>query len=96
MRPQLAPHVRHQTDRVTGAALLLHPEGAVELSESADAIVRLCDGTRTIEQIAAALAEEFDATPAALLPDVTSCLAALTQRGLLTSIENRESQIENP
>lgn len=81
--PRLAPHVRRQIDRVTGAAMLLHPEGAVELSESADAIVQLCDGERSVDQIVAALAEEFSADPAELRADVEACLAQLTARGLL-------------
>lgn len=83
MRPRLAPHVRRQVDRVTGGALLLHPEGAVELSESANAIVALCDGTRTVEEITTALAEEFEAPVEALRGDVAACLAELAARGLL-------------
>jgi pyrroloquinoline quinone biosynthesis protein D len=82
-RPKLAPHVRRQIDRVTGGAMLLHPEGAVELSASADAIVRLCDGRRSLHEIVAALAEEFSADPAELRADATACLAQLTARGLL-------------
>jgi pyrroloquinoline quinone biosynthesis protein D len=80
--PRLASHVRRQIDRVTGAALLLYPEGAVELSETADAIVQLCDGSRTVEEIAAALAAEYDGV---LRPDVDACIDALAQRGLLVA-----------
>jgi len=82
--PRLAAHARRQLDRLTGAPLLLHPEGAVELSETADAIVQLCDGARTTEEIAAALAAEYDAAPDALHADVQACIAELTGRGLLT------------
>ncbi len=81
--PKLAPHVRRQVDRVTGGAMLLHPEGAVELSETADAIVQLCDGRRSPEEIVEALAKEFEAEPGDLRHDVTACLAQLTGRGLL-------------
>jgi pyrroloquinoline quinone biosynthesis protein D len=77
---RLAPHVRRQIDRVTGGALLLHPEGAVELSETADAIVQLCDGSRTLDEIAAALSAEYDGV---LRPDVEACIDALADRGLL-------------
>ncbi len=65
--------------------MLLHPEGAVELSESADAILALCDGARGVEEIIAALAAEFDAPEATLRADVESLLAALAGRGLLKS-----------
>ena len=81
--PRLAPHVRHQLDRITGAPMLLHPEGAVELSETADAIVRLCDGQRRIDEILGTLAAEYDAPPEALRDDVIACLAGLRERGLL-------------
>ncbi len=82
-KPRLAPHVRRQTDRVTGGAMLLHPEGAVELSETADAIVQLCDGRRTIEGIVAALAGEFEVEAGLLRDDVGACIADLLGRGLV-------------
>lgn len=81
--PRLAAHTRHQIDRLTGAPMLLHPEGAVELSETADAIVQLCDGTRTVEAITMMLAAEYDAAPDALQSDVLACIAGLIDRGLL-------------
>lgn len=81
--PCLAAHVRRQIDRVTGAAMLLHPEGAVELSESADAIVQQLDGSRSVDEIADALAAEFSADPAELRADVAAFLAQLAARGLL-------------
>jgi len=81
--PRLVAHARRQLDRLTGAPLLLHPEGAVELSETADAIVRLCNGTRTVEEIAATLAAEYDAAPDALHSDVRNCITELAARGLL-------------
>lgn len=85
MRPELAPHVRRQFDRISGLPMLLHPEGAVELSETADSIVQLCDGKRTVEDIVAALAAEFDAPPEVLRGDIETLLADLEMRGLLSS-----------
>ena len=84
-KPRLAPHVRRQSDRVTGGAMLLHPEGAVELSGTADAIVKLCDGARTSEEIVAALAAEYEVDPEVLRADVASCLDALVSRGLFVA-----------
>lgn len=84
-QPRLAVHVRMQADRVTGSAMLLHPEGAVELSETAAAIVQLCDGARTVEQIVTTLAEEYEAEPEMLRGDVEACLDALVERGLLSA-----------
>ena len=84
-QPRLAPHVRRQADRVTGGAMLLHPEGAVELSETADAIVQFCDGARTTEEIVAALAAEFEIEPEVLRADVNACIDSLVERGLLAA-----------
>ncbi|MGH8045762.1 MAG: pyrroloquinoline quinone biosynthesis peptide chaperone PqqD [Chthoniobacterales bacterium] len=84
-KPRLAPHVRRQADRVTGGVMLLHPEGAVELSETADAIVEFCDGARTTEEIVSALAAEFEVAPEMLRADVESCIHSLIERGLLVA-----------
>ena len=84
-KPRLAPHVRRQTDRVTGGAMLLHPEGAVELSDTADVIVQLCDGLRTREEIVAVLAAEYEVEPGVLSADVDLCLDALVTRGLVVT-----------
>lgn len=82
-QPKLAPFVRRQMDRVNGAAMLMHPEGAVELSETADSIVLLCDGSRSVDAIVAALAEEYEIEPDELRADVTECIAGLIERGLM-------------
>lgn len=63
--------------------MLLHPEGAVELSATADAIVRLCDGSRTTEAMVAELAEEYDAPADKIREDVVACLRELAQAGLI-------------
>jgi pyrroloquinoline quinone biosynthesis protein D len=84
-KPRLAPHVRRQADRVTGGVMLLHPEGAVELSETADAIVQFCDGARTTEEIVSGLAAEFEVEPDVLRADVIACIDGLIERGLLAA-----------
>lgn len=82
-RPRLAPHVRRQIDRVTGAAVLLHPEGIVELSETADAVAQLCDGARSVPEIIGALAQEYEVDAEVLRADVQTCLESLAERGLI-------------
>ena len=58
--PRLAPHVRLAYDKARGKPVLLAPESVTTLNDTGAAIAELCDGTRTVEQIAAALAERFD------------------------------------
>jgi len=80
--PRLTNGVRLQTDPVTGKSVLLHPEGIIELNETAYAILSRCDG-RTLDEIVHALAEEYQADPEALAADVNETLADLHQRRLI-------------
>lgn len=75
-RPQLARKARLRTDRLSGDTLLLYPEHGLVLNPSAASIVRLCDG-RSAGDIAAELG--------APLADVLELLAALSERGLVTT-----------
>jgi len=63
--PRLAAGVRLGFDYARGGPVLLAPESVTTLNDSGAAIVRLCDGTRNIEQITAALGEEYEGVQAA-------------------------------
>ena len=82
VRPRLAKGVRLQTDSTTDKSVLLYPEGIIELNETAHEILSRCDG-RMLSEIVHALAEEYDADPAALAADVRDTLADLHQRKLV-------------
>jgi pyrroloquinoline quinone biosynthesis protein D len=74
--------VRLQTDSTTDKSVLIYPEGIIELNETAHEILSRCDG-RMLSEIVHALAEEYDADPAALAADVRETLADLHQRKLI-------------
>jgi pyrroloquinoline quinone biosynthesis protein D len=78
-RPSFAKGVRFRTT-VEGGAFLLVPEGALTLNGPAAAALQLVDGTRTIDDIAAALVEEFDVTEEDARRDVNDLFARLAQR----------------
>lgn len=82
VRPRLANGVRSQTDFATGKNVLLFPEGIIELNETAHEILSRCDG-RTLSEIVQALAEEYEADPAALASDVRETLIDLHGRKLI-------------
>lgn len=82
-RPALARGARLSTDKQTGEPILLFPEGVVQLSTTAHAILQQCDGRATIGAIVAALAGEFEADPAVLRDDVLECLTYLQGRKLV-------------
>jgi pyrroloquinoline quinone biosynthesis protein D len=50
-KPRLAARARLRWDRIDGRYLLLYPERGLALNESAAAILQLCDGSRTIDDI---------------------------------------------
>ena len=63
--------------------MLLYPEGVVELSPTAHAILTQCDGEVTTEGIIAALAGEFEGEPEEIRADVIECLSGLWRRKLI-------------
>ena len=60
--------------------MLQYPEGAVLLNDTAAEILALCDGTRTIAEIAATLEERYGSD---VLDDVQSYLSQLADRELV-------------
>lgn len=84
-RPQLAAGVRLHWDAVRERQVLLFPEGALALNQTAVEVLELCDGERTREQISAALSERYDG--ADVSADVTELIAAIAERGLLVDAD---------
>jgi coenzyme PQQ biosynthesis protein PqqD len=81
--PKLARRARLQFDEREGKHIILYPERGLVLNDSAAAIVKLCDGTRTVEEIAASLASEADAPADRVAADVRDLVARLTDKGLV-------------
>jgi pyrroloquinoline quinone biosynthesis protein D len=55
------------------------------LNDTAREIFLLCDGTRTLEQIAAALRATYDITPEKARADVLRVIAELDEKGVLAA-----------
>jgi len=83
-RPVLAKKARLRWDARAKKLFLVYPERGLLLDDRAAAIVRLCDGTRTVEEIANALGDEFDAgNRDAIARDVGAFVETLRARSLL-------------
>jgi pyrroloquinoline quinone biosynthesis protein D len=80
-RPRLADGARLQYDDVREEHLLLVPEGAVRLNETAAHVLELCDGERSLEEIARALSARYSG--ADVTDDVRDLLEGLGERGLV-------------
>lgn len=71
---------RLQFDDVRQQRVLLYPEGVVLLNDTGAAILELCDGRRSIADIAAALGERYQCDVTA---DVIEYLSQLVERELV-------------
>jgi pyrroloquinoline quinone biosynthesis protein D len=79
-RPVLWRVARIDFDPVRKRRVLLFPEGAVLLNDTGAEILELCDGRRTIADIAATLGARYNADVTA---DVTEYLSQLAERELV-------------
>ena len=58
-KPKLRRGVRLSYDRVRDTHVLLFPEGVLVPNATAAAVLRLCDGDSTVDEITAALGEPY-------------------------------------
>lgn len=82
-RPCLAAKARLQIDKISGETVLLYPEGVVILNATGEAIVRLCDGSRSFHEILAVLSASYGSSPQQLESDVSEYLRMLYQQCLI-------------
>ena len=81
MRPRLVDGARLQYDDVREEHVLLIPEGAVRLNDTAAQVLELCDGDRSVDDIAQALSERYDG--ADVRDDVREMIDGMAARGLV-------------
>ena len=81
--PRLALGALLRHNDVRNQDILLLPERMVKLNESGAAILGLCDGRRSVADIAGELERRFEA--AGLQSDVVEFLAAFAENGWVTT-----------
>ena len=79
-RPRLVPYARLQWDPVREKHILLAPEGGLVLNETGGAILALCDGRRSVADIAGELGARYNRT---VDQDVVTFLHRLVSKGLV-------------
>jgi pyrroloquinoline quinone biosynthesis protein D len=80
-RPRLVTGARLRYDDVREQHVLLVPEGAVRLNPTAAAVLELCDGERSLDEIVVVLSDRYDG--ADLGDDVRGLVDGMTQKGLV-------------
>lgn len=89
-RPRLAPHVRMRPDRATGGHVLLGPETVVVLNGTGHAVLALCDGVRSLDEIVEALASGHGGVDAGTVgAQVRDYLGRLAARNLVALVDPR-------
>lgn len=82
-KPKVPDYVILRRDDIRNRWVALAPERLVELDERSLDVLRLCDGTRTVDELAHELAEAYDAPSEVIAEDVMAFLQDWSDRLLV-------------
>jgi pyrroloquinoline quinone biosynthesis protein D len=82
-RPYLPPYLKLRHDAGRGRWVLLAPERILTPDQTAVAVLKLCDGKRTVEEIVESLAKEYSAPADVIRTDVLDLLQGLADKGYI-------------
>jgi pyrroloquinoline quinone biosynthesis protein E len=91
VKPRLSSKARVRPDPRDGRPVLLSPERGLRLSDTAAAIVALCDGTREVADIVDELAKKYGGDRERIARDVDELLEDLYRRALLDGFMGRQA-----
>lgn len=84
-KPGLPRHVKLRHDKARNAWTILAPERIFTPDAIAVAVLQLCDGSRTVADIAGELAQAYKAPRETILADITAMLQGLADKGVVTA-----------
>jgi pyrroloquinoline quinone biosynthesis protein D len=82
-RPFLPAYLKLRHDAGRGRWILLAPERVLTPDQTAVAVLKLCDGKRTVEEIVEALAKDYSAPADVIRADVLDLLQGLADKGYI-------------
>jgi len=82
-RPALRSRAKLRHDQVRGRWVILAPERILTPNEQAVDVLHLCDGRRSVAEIAEQLAEIYDADADTIIADIIPVLQGLADAGVL-------------
>lgn len=82
-KPQLKRFMRLRRDETRGQWVLLAPEKILTPDDISVAILKLCDGDRSIDEISKELASQYNAPEETIRTDVIDMLQGLADKGYL-------------
>jgi pyrroloquinoline quinone biosynthesis protein D len=83
--PRLPRHIKLRQDPARGQWTILAPERVFTPDPIAVAVLQLCDGNRTVDVIAEALAGTYAAPKDRILIDITDMLQDLADKGVIAA-----------
>ena len=89
-KPTLQRHARMRHDTTRNRWVILAPERVFELDAIAVAVLRLCDGSRTLDDIADELGRSYAADRVQILGDIIPMLQDLVDKGVLSAASPNE------
>jgi pyrroloquinoline quinone biosynthesis protein D len=82
-KPSLPRHIKLRHDAGRGRWILLAPERVFEPDDTAVEVLKLCDGERTVADIAAQLAKDYNAPTTEIQGDIVQMVQDLADKGVL-------------
>ena len=82
-RPHLPAYLKLRHDAGRDRWILLAPERVLTPDQTAVAVLKLCDGKRSVDDIVAALATEYSAPADVIRVDVLDLLQGLADKGYI-------------
>ena len=84
-QPALPRHIKLRHDATRDRWTILAPERVFTPDAIAVAVLQLCDGSRSVEAIAAELAQTYNAPKERILADIAAMLQELADKGVVTA-----------
>lgn len=83
--PTMPRYIKLRHDEGRGRWLILAPERIFEPDDIAVEVLKLCDGQRTVADIAGVLAKEYNAPQDEIIDDIVAMLQDLADKGVVTA-----------
>ncbi len=82
-KPTLPRHIKLRHDQGRGRWIILAPERVFSPDETAVAVLNLCDGQRSVSDIAKTLSAEYQAPLEEIEKDIVAMLQDLADKGVI-------------
>ncbi len=84
-KPILPRHIKLRHDKGRDVWLILAPERVYDPDDIAVEVLKLCDGKRSVTDIAKHLAEQYQAPKTEIANDIISMLQDLSDKGVISA-----------